>query len=72
MKRLIVFSAILFPTVAEQLLVAKEQKKPADLFAVLFELPALLDVLLTTTREEFIASTACPICLLYTSDAADE
>ena len=61
MKRLIVFSAILFPTVAEQPLVAKEQKKPADLFAVLFELPALFDLLLTTTREEIIASTACPI-----------
>ena len=61
MNRLVVFLAIIFPTLAEQLLVAKEQKKPADLFAVLFELSALLDVLLTTTREQFIASTACPI-----------
>ena len=61
MKRPIVFLAIIFAALAEQPLVAKEQKKPADLFAVLFELPALLDVLLTTTREEFIASTACPI-----------
>ena len=63
MKRLILFLAIVQPAIAEQLLAAKEQKKLADLLTDLFELPALLDALLATTRGEVIVGA--PLSILF-------
>ncbi|MAA54793.1 MAG: hypothetical protein CMK43_06415 [Porticoccaceae bacterium] len=63
MKRLILFLAIVQPAIAEQLLAAKEQKKLTDLLADLFELPALVDVLLATTRGEVIVGA--PFSILF-------
>ena len=61
MKRLILFLPILLPALAKQLLAAREQKKLANVLADLFELPALLDVLLATTRGEIIVGAPFPI-----------
>ena len=63
MKPLILFLAIVQPAIAEQLLAAKEQKKLTDLLADLFELPALVDVLLATTRGEVIVGA--PFSILF-------
>ena len=63
MKRRILFLAIVQPAIAEQLLAAKEQKKLVDLLADLFELPALLDALLATTRGEVIVGA--PFSILF-------
>jgi hypothetical protein len=63
MKRLILFLAIVLPALAEQLLAAREQKKLANLLADLFELPALVDVLLATIRGEIIVGA--PFSILF-------